>query len=62
MNDEIKIQMSDPISTQGDYCIHLLSRNAVYNEVKAWKEMQCTRRLFYKECDRRWSLLTLQRL
>lgn len=54
--------MSDPISPQGDYLIHLLSRNDVYNEVKAWREMQCKRRLFYKECDRRCSLLTLQRL
>ncbi len=53
---EIKQQMSDSV------CTGFQLIDQVYARVDAWKQLQCERRLFYKECNHLCSLLTLQRL
>ncbi|CAF1016823.1 unnamed protein product [Adineta steineri] len=56
--EEMKNQMSDPISPERDHYIRL----RLYEEIKAWVRTQCERRLFYKEQEQLCNLLTLQRL
>jgi hypothetical protein len=58
----MKTQMSNSISP-GQNCDTLLQTiHDVYIEVKRWRQLQCERRLFYKEYRRRVSLPILQRL
>ncbi|CAF1639503.1 unnamed protein product [Rotaria magnacalcarata] len=60
LNDEISSQVFPKLPTQKQYGIYFPTINHVYEYIEEWKQRQCQRRLFYRECNNLPTLLILQ--
>ncbi len=49
LNEDMKKQLSSSIRLEQMYFGHLQTINDIYNEINQWRELQCHRRLFYKD-------------
>ncbi len=49
LNEDMKKQLSSSIRPEQMYFGHLQTINDIYNEINQWRELQCHRRLFYKD-------------
>lgn len=61
LNEDMKKQLSNSITPEQACFGRLQTINDVYEEIERWRQLQCDRRLFYKEYNQRCSFLTLQK-
>jgi hypothetical protein len=60
LNEDMKKQLSSSIRPEQTCFGHLQTIKDIYNEINRWRELQCQRRLFYKDYNQRYSFFTLQ--
>ncbi|CAM4883329.1 unnamed protein product [Rotaria socialis] len=60
LNEEISSHVFAKLPTQKQFGIYFPTTNHVYEYIEEWKQRQCQRRLFYRECNTLPTLLILQ--